>query len=277
MMINTTTGIERKEQKLKSIIREMGSVLLAYSGGVDSTYLLKICQEVLGDKVLSVIATSETYPTQEITDAQTMAEQIGVKYEITATEELAKEEFAKNPPNRCYYCKTELFSKLQDMAKERGLRYVLDGSNHDDLGDYRPGREAAKELGVRSPLLEAELTKEEIRELSRRLGLATWNKPSFACLSSRFPYGHQITPEKLAQIDAAEQFLRGLGFTQVRVRHHDTIARIEVPRESFAMLLTEDTAERIARKLKEIGFTYVTVDLQGYRTGSMNEALAQHN
>lgn len=272
-MKDSITSIESKEQRLKSIVREMGSALLAYSGGVDSTYLLKICKDILGDHVLAVVATSETYPAQEIRDAQAMAEKIGAPYEIIATEELAREEFTKNPPNRCYYCKTELFSKLQEMAKERGLNWVLDGSNYEDLGDYRPGREAAKELGVRSPLVEAELTKGEIRELSRRLSLATWNKPSFACLSSRFPYGQQITPDKLAQIDAAEQYLRSLGFTQVRVRHHEAIARIEVPRDSFPLLLAGDTAESIARKLKEIGFTYVTVDLQGYRTGSMNEAL----
>lgn len=275
MMENSTSLMDRKESTLKEIIAEMGSVLLAYSGGVDSTYLLKVCKDVLGDKVLAVIATSETYPAQEIIDARAMAEDIGAAYEVIATEELANQEFAANPPNRCYHCKTELFSKLQGMAAQRGLRYVLDGSNFDDLGDYRPGREAAKEQCVRSPLLEAEITKPEIRELSKRLGLKTWNKPSFACLSSRFPYGQEITRDKLAQIDAAEQFLRSLGFAQLRVRHHDTIARIEVPRETFPLLLAEGVAEQIALKLKEIGFTYVTLDLQGYRTGSMNEALAR--
>jgi uncharacterized protein len=275
MMESSEYTMDSKENKLKELVAEMGSVLVAYSGGVDSTYLLKICKDVLRDRVLAVIATSETYPTQEIIDARVMAEEIGVAYEVIATEELENQAFAANPPNRCYHCKTELFSKLQEMAKERGLGYVLDGSNFDDLGDYRPGREAAKEQSVRSPLLEAEITKPEIRVLSKRLGLKTWDKPSFACLSSRFPYGHEITREKLAQIDAAEQFLRGLGFRQLRVRHHDSIARIEVPRESFSLLLNEDVAERIALKLKEIGFTYVTLDLQGYRTGSMNEALAR--
>lgn len=272
-MNSRVASAENKEAKLRAIIKDMGSVLVAYSGGVDSTYLLRICKDVLGDNVLAVIATSETYPSQEIADACAMAERLGVRYEVIATDELANEDFAKNPPNRCYYCKSELFSKLQAIAKNRGLNYVLDGSNFEDLSDYRPGREAAKELGVRSPLVEAKLTKAEIRELSRRLNLPTWNKPSFACLSSRFPYGHEITPEKLAQIDAAERFLRGLGFSQVRVRHHDSIARIEIPREMFDKLLDPTTSAQITEKLKAIGFTYVTLDLQGYRSGSMNEAL----
>ncbi|MCL5960411.1 MAG: ATP-dependent sacrificial sulfur transferase LarE [Chloroflexi bacterium] len=265
---------EAKLERLADIIKSLDSVLVAYSGGVDSTLLLKVCRDVLGSKTLAVIATSETYPSREIEEAKATAQALGAPYEIISTEELRDDNFANNPPNRCYYCKTELFSKLRQMADRRGLKHVLDGSNHDDLDDHRPGRQAAKEIGVRSPLMEAGLTKEDIRRFSKDLGLPTWNKPSFACLSSRFPYGDRITIDKLSQIDLAEQFIRDLGFTQVRVRHHDDIARIEVPRESFPALLATRVSERIAQRLKELGFTYVTVDLQGYRSGSMNETLA---
>ncbi|MBI4321327.1 MAG: ATP-dependent sacrificial sulfur transferase LarE [Chloroflexi bacterium] len=258
---------------LENIVRNLDGVLVAYSGGVDSTFLLKVCLDVLEDRVLAVIATSETYPAKEIEAAKVTAKYLGARYEIIATEELANDEFANNPPNRCYHCKSELFSKLQDMARQRGLRWVVDGSNHDDLGDFRPGRQAGQELGVRSPLMEAGLTKDDIRQLSKKMGLPTWDKPSFACLSSRFPYGQRITTDKLSQIDAAEQFLREMGFPQVRVRHHDTIARIEVPRELLPRLMDSGVSETVARRLKGLGFVYVTVDLQGYRSGSMNETL----
>ncbi len=266
-------NLDEKLSSLKNAIGGLESVLVAYSGGVDSTFLLKVCKDVLGDRVLAVIAESETYPAKEIEAAKATAQQLGASYEVIATAELANDAFASNPPNRCYHCKSELFSKLQGIARQRGLKHVLDGSNHDDIGDFRPGRQAGQELHVRSPLLEAGLTKDDIRRLSKQMGLSTWDKPSFACLSSRFPYGERITTDKLARIDAAEQFLRELGFPQVRVRHHDTIARIEVPRELLPRLLTNGTSDLVARKLKDLGFVYVTVDLLGYRSGSMNETL----
>jgi len=262
-----------KTEQLKEIIRQLGSALVAYSGGADSTLLLKLCWDVLGDRTLAVIAASETYPSKEIEEAKTTAELLGAPYEIISTEELRDENFASNPPNRCYFCKTELFSKLRRMAHERGLEHVVDGSNLDDLDDHRPGRQAAKELGVRSPLIEAGLTKDDVRAISRDLGLPTWNKPSYACLSSRFPYGDRITIHKLTQVDRAEQLLKGLGFAQVRVRHHGAIARIEVPSENLPKLLTDGVPDVVVKELKQIGFTYVTVDLQGYRTGSMNDTL----
>ncbi len=269
-----TQTYETKVDRLKEIIQELESVLVAYSGGVDSTLLLKLCGDLLGPRTLAVIATSETYPSREIDEAKVTAQALGARYEVIATEELANEDFASNPSNRCYYCKTELFSKLRGIADERGLKWVLDGSNYDDLDDHRPGRQAAKEIGVRSPLMEAGLTKMDIRMLSRELGLPTWNKPSFACLSSRFPYGDRITLDKLGQIDQAEQFIRDLGFVQVRVRHHDAIARIELPKEDLPRLLANGKGELISQMLKGLGFTYVTVDLQGYRSGSMNETLS---
>lgn len=263
--------MSNKLQQLKKILSEMRSVLVAYSGGVDSTFLLKVAHDVLGNKLLAVTAESLTYPSSEINKARQMAAEIDVRHLIIKTEELSNPKFASNPLDRCYWCKEELFSKLAALAKKHNLGYVLDGSNYDDTKDFRPGTRAARDFGVRSPLKEAELGKEEIRNLSKKLGLPTWDKASLACLASRFPYGTNITKENLAIIDKAEEFLRSLGIKQVRVRHHDHIARIEVSREEISSLLQKKLRDRIVNKLKDLGYIYVTIDLEGYRTGSLNE------
>ncbi len=266
--------LHRKYEELKGILRSMESVAVAYSGGVDSTFLLKVAVDTLGrDRVLGIIAVSESYPARELEEAKKLAAGMGARIRLIDTEELANPNYARNPVDRCFHCKTELFTKMFPLAEEEGLRQVLYGVNADDMGDFRPGIAAAKRMGARGPLQEVGLTKNEIRLLSRELGLATWDKPAYACLSSRIPYGQRITREALLQVDAAENFLHDLGFRQVRVRHHDRIARIELPREQMPRLFTDGAAELIVAKLKELGYLYVTLDLQGYRTGSMNEVL----
>ena len=263
----------KKLENLKSIIKNTGGAVVAFSGGVDSTFLLRVAAEVLADNVIAVTANSETYPKRELEEAKLFAKVQGIKHIVIETLELEIAGFADNPPDRCYYCKHELFSKLTDIAKSNGIKYVFDGSNYDDRNDHRPGMRAAKQLGVVSPLKEAQMTKEDIRELSREYGLSTWNKPSFACLSSRFPYGTKITPDKLVVIGEAEDFIRDLGFKELRVRHHDTIARIEVGKADLGRIVT--FADEITAKLKSLGFLYVTLELSGYKTGSMNYTLSE--
>lgn len=270
---SVNTQQRAKLARLRDIIERYGSLLVAFSGGCDSTLLVKVAHEVLGGRALAVTARSETYPPEEHEEAARIARKIGVRHLTIETSELSVKGFSSNQPDRCYFCKAELLEKLREIAKENGIRYVADGSSLDDMGDYRPGMRAARELGVVSPLREAGLTKQDIREMSRALGLETWDKPSLACLASRFPYGEEITPEKLGMVGAAERFIRSLGFRQVRVRHHGTVARIEVPHEDIRKFADESLREKVASKLREIGYVYVSVDLIGYRTGSLNEVL----
>jgi uncharacterized protein len=268
-----TPELQQKYDRLRDTLAEMGGVVVAYSGGVDSTLLLSVAHEVLGDRALAVTAFSETYPSREGEAALELARSLGIPLVPIETSELNIGNFAENPPDRCFYCKSELFTRLRAVAQERGIPFVADGSNADDLGDQRPGREAAAQLRVRSPLLEAGLTKQDIRDLSKERGLPTWDKPSLACLASRFPYGDRITAEKLSQVAQAEVFLRDKGFSQVRVRHHGNIARIEVDPQDVPRLTDDGLRSAVVAQLRELGFTYVTVDLQGFRSGSMNEPL----
>ncbi len=266
--------LQSKYSRLQSILLECGSVVIGYSGGVDSTLLIRVAHDVLGDRALAVIGRSETYPTREYEEAVRYALEIGVRYMEVKTEETDNLKFRENPADRCYYCKTELFGKLQDIARGQNIPWIADGTITDDLGDFRPGMKARTEKNVRSPLLEAGMNKEDVRELSKHLGVPTWNKGSFACLSSRFPYGTAITRENLKRIDEAETLFRDLGFRSFRVRYHDqNTARIEVGKEEIKRLLDEDLRGSIVSRLKSLGFVYVTLDLQGYRTGSMNEIL----
>jgi len=262
-----------KYEKLKNILREMGGVLVAFSGGVDSTFLLKTAHEVLGKNVLAVIASSETYPPKEREEAIRLAQKFNIRYRVIETKELENSDFANNPPQRCYFCKKELFSKLKDIAEAEGIPYILDGSNYEDTSDFRPGAKAAEELGIRSPLKEAHLGKSEIRQLSKRSSLPTWNKPSLACLSSRFPYYTKIESKNLKQVAQAEEFLRKLGFVQVRVRHHGQIARIEIEPPEFPKITDKKVREAIIKNFKKLGYIYIALDLAGFRSGSMNEAL----
>ena len=264
-------SLEQKQARLEALLASYDSVAVAFSGGVDSAYLAKVTYDVLGDRAVAVTAISESYPARELEESKKLAELIGIRQEFIRTEELQITNYAANPSNRCYFCKSELFTKLKPIAEKYQMRVIVYGANADDVGDHRPGMQAAKDMGIQAPLQDAGMSKEDIRELSRRAGLPTWNKPGFACLASRFPYGTEITSEKLEMVDRAEEFLFELGISQFRVRHHEEIARIEVRPEAMPTIL--ENREQIVTHFKEIGYLYVTLDLQGFRSGSMNEAL----
>ena len=271
--MTTDPALAAKHARLVAILRTMDRPIVAFSGGVDSTFLGWAAKEAVGERALLVTADSETYPSSELAEARRLAALIGLPHTVVQTRELDNPEYAKNPPNRCFFCKDELFTRLEAIGREHGGLPIVYGALMDDLGDHRPGMEAASLKGVRAPLIEAELWKEEVRALSRAAGLPTWDKPSFACLSSRFQYGDPITVDKLRRVDEAEAFLRTLGFSQFRVRHHDRLARLELSLPEMERLWQEGLREAILARFRELGYAYVTLDLQGFRSGSANEML----
>jgi uncharacterized protein len=262
---------KEKLARLKENIKSLRQLTVAFSGGVDSTFLLKVAHEVLKDRLLAVTARTTTFPDREFREAEDYVKCLGVNHRVLLFDEFQVPGFSDNPSDRCYLCKKELFSQIKKLSQENGIDHVADGSNQDDLSDYRPGMKALQKLGIISPLKEAGMTKNEIRVLSREMGLPTWNKPAFACLATRFPVGDKITREKLQMVDKAEEYLQGLGFLQVRVRCHSNLARIEVAKEARHKFFDADLMDQIAGDFIKIGFTYVSMDLQGYRTGSMNK------
>lgn len=266
--------VDQKYAQLTNILHDMQHVIVAYSGGVDSAFLLKVAVDVLGDNAYGVLAVSPTYPSREYEKAKDLANQMGARLRIINTNEIEDENFVNNPVNRCYFCKSELFNEITRIAKQENLQNMVDGSNYDDLGDHRPGKKALQELNIRSPLQEAGLTKSNIRELSKRFGLPTWDKEELACLSSRFPYGEKIDIEKLRMVDEAENFLRDMGFRNIRARHQGKTMKIEVLPEDIKRFFEDNIRDTVLKKMKEIGYTYVTVDLEGYRRGSLNEVIS---
>ena len=264
------------ERALRDLFSGFGSVLVAFSGGVDSAYLAWLAHDVLGERALAVTALSESYPAHHYDLALTLARQAGFPHEVVHTREIDRPEYRANPVNRCYYCKDELYTVLGGLARERGLSVIVDGNNADDRGDHRPGRQAAREAGVRSPLDEVGLDKPSIRALAHRAGLPQWDEPASACLSSRIPYQSEVTDEKLRTIEAAERALRAIGFRVCRVRHHESLARIEIGRDELSRALEPDVRDRIVKELRALGYQHVTIDLQGYRMGSLNEGVRLH-
>lgn len=265
--------IDEKLNSLQNILKEMQHVVVAFSGGVDSSFLLKVAHDTLGNNAMGVLAVSPTFPSREYEQAKNTANIIGARLKIINTNELGNQDFVSNPVDRCYFCKSELFKKVAELAGTKGFENMVDGSNFDDLGDHRPGMKALEEKKVRSPLQEAQFTKDDIRALSRKMGLPTWEKEELACLSSRFPYGEKIDAKKLTMVDQAENFLRDEGFRNIRARHHKSTIKIEVYPGDISRFFEDNTREKVIKKMKDIGYSYVTVDLEGYRRGSLNETV----